>query len=178
MRHALSVCAAAGSIVLVVACVGGPGSADQGGENGDQYGGIATTGGQGAQVGNRGDEGAPPGSSSTTTSTSGAPTTPPPEDLRASDYDQSCERDSDCTAIYEGPACQQTQCQCNNAAIASKDNGDYSRDKTTRLVACISASSSSGGSSCTPCENQERDAHCNAAKRCQIGANPNPPDGG
>lgn len=176
------------SISLAVACKGGPGNLEQGGDNGDQYGGIRqdTSGSRvtsqasstGGSADDDDDEYTPPPSTTTTpTATTTTPKPPPPKDFRAADYDQSCSKDSDCKDVYEGAACQ--TCKCSNAAIANKDYGKYIVATSSANAACVASgtSSSSGDVSCAPCENLGK-SHCNAAKRCAVGPNPNPPDGG
>jgi hypothetical protein len=155
-----------GSLALVVvACTGGPGPVDQGGDNGDQYGTVtAESSGNAVQV-DRGSNGAVPGSStsgnpprsSASSTSSGTPSTP--QMVSAAAFSQSCQNDSDCIAIYEGNLC--TSCICGNAAIASSESQKYSSEVGTKRQQCGSIDSNP----CAPC--QTKQAKCNAG-RCGV----------
>ncbi len=47
--------------------------------------------------------------------------------IKASDYDQTCTTDTDCTTVYEGDLCAQS-CQCPNAAINMDVTAQYEAD--------------------------------------------------
>lgn len=124
-------------VALLVACVGGPGPLpDQGVDQASQGGGIA-----GDPSGD--DDGQASGGSKS----GGGTTKPakPPVTLRASDYDQDCEVDSDCVAVFEGSAC--TTCRCSNAAIATKDANKYTSDLQNGVKDCPDP----GDVACAPC---------------------------
>ena len=60
--------------------------------------------------------------------------------IRASDYDQSCQSDSDCVEVVEGDFCGQSPCLCPNAAIRvsaeSAYNAELSKLLPTSPVLC------------------------------------------
>ncbi len=156
MRRA-RVAVGTGSFValLAVACVGGPGQLpDQGIDQASQGGGVVAdpsgspTGDETSSGTNNGGNKPPPGK--------------PPVILRAGDYDQDCEVDTDCVAIFEGNAC--TSCACPNAAIASKDASKYSGDRTDAAKDCPDP----GDVACTPCESPRVGCNPNT-KKCGIG---------
>lgn len=174
--------AATASICFIVACVGGPGSVDQGGDNGDQYGSISReSNGSGISS-----EESASGSSTSSTSSSGIPTgtstsggssgvtyTAQP-DLEAKDYGQDCTQDYECIGIQQGAVC--TPCMsnggsaCNNAAIKTTDYTRYLTDRSTRLVGCDPATRSG---SCAPCNSAGQQAYCDPGpKKCKWGTKP------
>lgn len=175
------------SVALVVACVGGPGSADQGGDNGDQYGNIGrdTTGGS-ITTGSNGSVSSSGSTSSSTSTSSGAAsssssssgsstsgsssgvTYPPQADMRASDYDQTCQSSSDCVAVQEGTVC--TVCGCQNAAVNTKDVVKFATERSSRLSKCDPAIYTQGVA-CAAC--QAKTAYCDSfTKRCVYGTPP------
>lgn len=76
---------------------------------------TACTGGGGSLDG---DGGATSSSGASSGSTGGAS-----EQLRASDFSQTCSADGDCVVVYEGAICN--ACACANAAIARTSQADY-----------------------------------------------------
>jgi hypothetical protein len=48
--------------------------------------------------------------------------------LAASDYDQACQEDSDCVAVFLGSFCASHSCACENAAINVSSYNQYSSD--------------------------------------------------
>lgn len=52
---------------------------------------------------------------------------PPAGSIRASDYDQTCSKDTDCTETFEG-IIQSGACHCPNAAINQKASDTYQAD--------------------------------------------------
>lgn len=152
------------SICFVFACAGGPGSVDEGGDNGDQYSGIVPDNGGGSAA----PVAVTPQDSGAGATTSGGSS--PQPDIVTSDYQRSCERDTDCSAIQEGPICTPCMGTCTNAAIASNDYyGKYLQDRSTRLVGCDPATRSG---SCD-CATAGQQAYCDtASKQCMYGAKP------
>ncbi len=56
--------------------------------------------------------------------------------IAASDYDQSCQQDDECVAVYEGDVCA---CGgCDNAAINASDSTAYSADRDAAQSTCPS----------------------------------------
>ena len=72
---------------------------------------VACTGGGGSLDGDGG------------TSSSGGSSGGTNQQIRASEFSQSCVDDTDCTAVYEGAIC--SQCGCPNAGIAKSALSDY-----------------------------------------------------
>lgn len=144
--------------LAVIACTGGPGSADQGGDTGDQYSGVSGDDGRSAQNGST-DVPVNTGSTATATTTT---TAQPPADMKASDYDQSCQSDGDCIGVVEGPVCG--SCSCSNAAVNSKDYVKFAGERSTRSFQCALAGQPTSGNACSPC-NTSQTAHCDA-NRC------------
>lgn len=176
-----------GSIALVVACTGGPGAIEQGGDNGDQYGsgtkdpsggnitadlsssGISssTSSSTSGVVGSSTSSGVVIGSSTTSSGTVYAPQ----PDLKASDYNQSCSQDYDCQQVYEGASCSQCVYSCYNAAIAQSDFSKYSSDRSNRYVKC-DPSLRSSSCSCPNTGTTQR-AYCDpGTKKCKYGVKP------
>lgn len=143
--------------LAVIACTGGPGSADEGGDTGDQYGGVSGDNGRSVQ------SGATDLPESTATATATTPTSQPPKDLAGTDYDQSCAQDTDCLAVYQGPVCGSCM-GCANVAINGKDNGKYSTDRASRQVQCALAGQPQPATCGVPCSTTQG-AHCDA-NRC------------
>jgi hypothetical protein len=48
--------------------------------------------------------------------------------IRASDYDQSCTKDTDCVEISQGPTCNPCYFSCSNAAINVRSMAQYNAD--------------------------------------------------
>ena len=143
-------------LVLLAACVGGPGELpDQGKDQARQGGGIVgDPSGSGSGSAGSGSAGRPPAKSDDAPK---AQVT-----IRASDFDQDCKVDSDCVAVFEGPAC--TACKCPNAAISSKEANKYSRDIAKGAEDCPDQ----GDVACTPCVSAV--VGCNPdTKKCGLG---------
>jgi hypothetical protein len=48
--------------------------------------------------------------------------------LQAADYDQACQADSDCVAVFLGSFCGANSCACENAAINTSAYAQYASD--------------------------------------------------
>ena len=136
-------------VVLLAACVGGPGPLpDQGSDQAGQGGGTSddTSGSEGSD--GRGD------------STDDAPPAAPAV-MTVTNYDTTCSEDSDCVAVYQGVVCQ--ACLCPNAAVNRKDLENYSKDLEKAGTDCTR-----DDIECAPCAPQV--AGCDAkTNRCGLG---------
>ena len=155
MRRARIALATGGFVALLAACVGGPGPLpDQGIDQASQGGGIqgdpSSTTEQTSSAGGNDNSGSKPEQ------------TRPPVMLRASDYDQDCEVDSDCVAVFEGEGC--TACRCPNAAISTQDATKYATDVQNAAKDCPAR----GDVACASCQNVS--PGCNPdTKKCALG---------
>jgi hypothetical protein len=73
--------------------------------------------------------------------------------VHATDYNQKCMVDGDCTAVYDGDLC--SACLCKNAAINSADAARYQTDSSSRAQQC------QGGSPCATPNCTDLAAYCN-----------------
>lgn len=114
------------TIVIVmglVGCVGGPG---------DGFGGDAGV------VGSSG------GSSGASSTSSSGGSSGSSNQIRTSDFSQTCQAAADCVPIYQGEACN--SCLCPNAAIASSDLQNYQSKLSTARRSCPPSTAD-----CVPC---------------------------
>lgn len=158
MRNALAL----GSVMLL-ACVGGPGSLpDQGPDQAGQGGGI-TREARGPSQTDEGEDDTPrPAPTATST-----PSQPPTQTsiLTASEFNQSCESDADCVAVYQGLTCVSDSCRCPNGAIALADKANYDQQLASRTAACASRT----GGDCSACSTTLVPV-CSSNKRCSLGS--------
>jgi hypothetical protein len=72
--------------------------------------------------------------------------------IQASNYDQSCDADTDCVAISQGASCDWCALSCTSAAINRKSLPQYTSDTANLLqVAYQRCPSSCGGPTSTCC---------------------------
>ncbi len=84
-----------------------------------------------------------------------------PTVLEARDYDQSCERGSECVAVFLGDVCN--PCRCNNAAIVATQAEIFEADATSARRSCGRVEPVE----CAPCES--RTVVCESQK-CALSA--------
>jgi len=145
----------------LVACTGGRGSADQGGDNGDQYGNVTGESSGNTVTPDQNGSNVPNGNGNGNTSGANpAPTAPTgtPQTLSAGSYAQDCKDDNECSPIQDGNVC--TTCVCSNAAIKSSEVNRYTSDKTSKLAQCTGVETN-----CASC--QTKSAKCSGG-RCTL----------
>jgi hypothetical protein len=83
--------------------------------------------------------------------------------LSASEFDQSCDIDSDCVPVYEGSVC--AACRCAEAAIATKDASQYAAELAERAKSCPAPKETK----CPPCDPAFPVASCDpTTKKCYL----------
>jgi len=73
---------------------------------------------------------------------------PQVQTIQASNYDQSCDADTDCIAVAEGNFCVPGAANCPSAAISKNAQAQYQSDVANTNAAFCSAPSSCDASSC------------------------------